>query len=98
METESKQKQVDREPIPFLVRKGLTVLFIIFLLIGTGTVILFHGRTAMMASAVVILIYAVFGFFLDRKVKNTEKYADSLYYLFLLTDIIIEVHTGGEKI
>lgn len=99
METESEQKQAYREPTPFLVRKGLTVLFIIFLLIGTCTVILFDGRSAMMASAVVILIYAVFGFFLDRKVKNTEKFADSLYYIgFLLTLIsLLKFTLGGEN-
>jgi methyl-accepting chemotaxis protein len=73
------------------VRKGqsilaphqrLTISFIITLLIGIGAE--YFG--SMNVAIVVMFIYFGFGITLPTNVRNTEKFADSLYYLgFILT-------------
>ena len=61
--------------------RQLTVAFVICLTIGIGTMWL-HP----FAPCAPLLMYAALGFFLTKDQKNSDRFADSLYYLgFLLT-------------
>jgi hypothetical protein len=76
----------------------LSFLFLLFGAIGTIAVFLFPGTLGMIIAVGAILTYFLIGFFVDKRVKNSEKFADSLYYLgFLLTLLALLKFTLGEE-
>lgn len=76
----------------------LSFLFFIFGAIGATAVFLFPGTLGMILAVGTILTYFLIGFFSDKRAKNSEKFADSLYYLgFLLTLLALLKFTLGEE-
>jgi membrane-associated HD superfamily phosphohydrolase len=63
------------------ISRQLTVAFLVCFAIGAATI-----KLSPLAPCVPLLAYAALGFFLTKDQKNSDRFADSLYYLgFLLT-------------
>src|SRR3712207_2729854 len=74
------------------VQRQLSHLFVVLLVLGALST-LFNKWMPLCA----VLVYAALGWFLTNSQKNSERFADSLYYLgFLLTLFSLLVSTWHE--